>query len=275
MMYENFDIPHLSHAIERLISSYPLLSAEEERSLARDGSEAAREELILCNLRLVKSIVLQFSGCGLELDDLFSEGEVALIRAVDKFNPSRGRLATYASHRIRGRIMDYIDKHRTLVHVPKPLRQQVNRFRRMLDSLGGSVSDERMAAVLDCSLKEVQEIRRCSAQSTESLEAPVGTDADEEDITLAECVGTHDADIAAVEARQDLDFFLARLKPEEAEVIRLQWGIGGGAPMSVREIAEVVGYGKSWVSETSSAAMKKMKQLAREMREQEDDPGSH
>lgn len=275
MMYENFDIPHLSPAIERLISSYPLLSAEEERSLARDGSEAAREELILCNLRLVKSIVLQFSGCGLELDDLFSEGEVALIRAVDKFNPSRGRLATYASHRIRGRIMDYIDKHRTLVHVPKPLRQQVNRFRRMLDSLGGSVSDERMAAVLDCSLKEVQEIHRCSAQRTESLDAPVGTDADEEDITLAECVGTHDADIAAVEARQELDFFLARLKPEEAEVIRLQWGIGGAPPMSVREIAEVVGYGKSWVSETSSAAMKKMKQLAREMREQEDGPGSH
>ena len=275
MMHENFDTPHLSPAIERLISSYPLLSAKEERSLARDGSEAAREELILCNLRLVKSIVLQFSGCGLELEDLFSEGEVALIQAVDKFNPSRGRLATYARHRIRGRIMDYIDKHRTLVHVPKPLRQQVNRFRSVLEKFGDSTSDEVIASVMDCSLEAVQEIRRCSAQSTESLDAPVGTDADEEDMTLAELVGTHDAGIAAVEARQDLNFFLARLKPEEAEVIRLQWGIGGGTPMSVREIAEVVGRGKSWVSDTSRAATEKLQQLAKEMREQEDDPDSH
>lgn len=90
-MHEVFDTSQLSPAVEQLISRYPLLSAEEEQALARDGSAAARDELILCNLRLVKSIVLEFSGCGLDPDDLFSEGEVALIQAVDKYKPSRGR----------------------------------------------------------------------------------------------------------------------------------------------------------------------------------------
>lgn len=272
MMHEVFDTSQLSPAVEQLISGYPLLSAEEEQALARDGSAAARDELILCNLRLVKSIVLQFSGCGLEPDDLFSEGEVALIKAVDRYEPTRGRLATYARHRIRGKIMDYIDKYRTLVHVPKPLRKQVNQFRSALETLGGSAADEEIAAVMDCSLKELQEIRCCSEQYTESLEAPVVTDTAQE-VPFAEAIGTDDADIAAVDHRQLLEFALSFVKPEEAEVLRLRSGIGGGKEMSVREVAEVVGRSKSWVSNTEHAALEKIRQHEAEILGQRDFPG--
>ena len=272
MMHEVFDTSQLSPAVEQLISGYPLLSAEEEQALARDGSAAARDELILCNLRLVKSIVLQFSGCGLEPDDLFSEGEVALIKAVDQYEPTRGRLATYARHRIRGKIMDYIDKYRTLVHVPKPLRKQVNRFRSALETLGGSAADEEIAAVMDCSLEELREIQCCSEQYTESLEAPVVTDTAQE-VPLAEAIGTDDADIAAVDHRQLLEFALSFVKPEEAEVLRLRSGIGGGKEMSVREVAEVVGRSKSWVSNTEHTAREKIQQHEAEILGQRDFPG--
>ncbi len=135
----------LDAATERLISSYPLLAAEEEQTLAREGSDEARDKLVVSNLRLVKSIVLKFKGCGLEATDLFSAGVTGLVKVVAEYRPSRGRLATFARHHIRGEILNYIDISRTAFHIPDPLQRQVNQYRAACQKQGEAATDADIA----------------------------------------------------------------------------------------------------------------------------------
>ena len=147
------------------------------RNSAREGSDGARDLLVLSNLRLVKSIVEAFRGCGIEPNDLFSEGVKGLVKATKRYRPDKGRFATYVRHTIRGGIMDYIDKNRTFTHVPKPLRKEVNRFRETLEKLGGTATDATLAEDMGCSLEKIRYLRICSEQSTYSLSVPLA-DAD-------------------------------------------------------------------------------------------------
>ena len=261
------DFLRLSPAIERLISGYPLLHPDEEQQLAHDGSDNALDLLVLSNLRLVKAIVNTFKGCGVESDDLFSEGVKGLVKAAKKYVPDKGRFATYAHHRVRGEIMDYIDKNRTRIHVPKPLRKEVNVFRQALEKLGVGATDTTIAEEIDCSLEKIRSLRVCSEQSVDSLSVSL-VDADEdpghngENVIFLETLWSNDIGFADVETAVDLSNLLSHLSSLEAEVLRLRWGINETEPLSLRAVAARLRKGRTWVWDTERSALNKLRRIA-------------
>ncbi len=262
------DFLQLSPAIEQLISPYPLLKPEDEQRLTRGGSDGERALLVLSNLRLVKSIVNTFKGCGIEPDDLFSEGVKGLVKAAKKYIPDKGKFATYAHPHIRGEIMNYIDKNRTLTHVPKTLRKEVNLFRRALEKLGGAATDASIAEEIGCSLEKTKALRICSEQSTYALGVSlIDVDADGmqrgEDITVLETLWVDDVGYADVETAADLATLLSHLPPLEAEVLRLRWGIAETEPLSLRAVAARLGKGRTWVGDTEKAALNKLRKIVK------------
>ena len=123
-MNTKLDCPHshqLYSKLDHCISSTPLLSLEAEQACALRGTAEARERLVLSHLRLVKSIAFGFTGCGVDVKDIFDQGVIGLLKAIDRYLPSHGRLATYAHHFIFGEIICYLNKARTLLHFPAPL----------------------------------------------------------------------------------------------------------------------------------------------------------
>ena len=257
------DVLRLSPVIERLISAYPLLKYEDEQRLGRDGSNDARDLLVLSNLRLVKAIVNTFKGCGIEPDDLFSEGVKGLVKAAKKYMPDKGKFASYAHHTIRGEIMEYIDKNRTLTHVPKTLRKEVNLFRRILEELDSAATDTSIAEEIGCSLEKIRSLRVCSEQSVHSLGVPLtGEDDNPESITVLETLWTDDVGFADVETAADLATLLSHLPSVEAEVLRLRWGINEPEPLSLRAVAARFGKGKTWVGDIEKAALNKLRKIA-------------
>lgn len=262
---DNFS--RLSPTIERLISAYPLLKHDEEQLLAHERSDRSRDLLVLSNLRLVKAVVNTFKGCGIEPDDLFSEGVKGLVKATKRYLPDKGRFATYAQHSIRGEIMDYIDKNRTLIHVPKTLRKEVNLFRRMLEKLGESATDVMIAEEIGCSLEKIRSLRVCSEQSVHSLSVS-STDEDEdstssaENVIALETLWADDVGYADIETAADLASLLSHLPPLEAEVLRLRWGINETEPLSLRSVAARLEKGKTWVGEREKTALNKLRRIA-------------
>ena len=124
------------------ISDTVHLSAEEERALALDDSSEARDQLIQSHLPLVKSITFRFRDYGVDVKDLFNQGVIGLIKAVDGYDPTRGRFATFARHFIVGEIFCYLNKNRKLLHLPSPLQRAMNKFCRALRQLGEGATDE-------------------------------------------------------------------------------------------------------------------------------------
>ena len=253
----------LDAATERLILSYPVLTGEEEQSLAREGSDEAHDKLVVSNLRLVKSIVLEFSGCGLEATDLFSAGVTGLVEAVGQYLPSRGRLATFARHHIRGEILNYIDASRTSFHIPDSLRRQVNQYRAACQKQGAAATDTDIAEALGWCVKIVQYVRECSVhQQMSSLDA--GLADSDSCLTLDETLAVASKDLDAFETSHDLAVYLARVPRCEAEVLRLRWGIGVPDPLSVRAVAEQLGMSRSSVSRVEQDTLEKLRELVRQ-----------
>ena len=251
----------LDAATERLISSYPRLTAEEEHVLAREGSDEARDKLVVSNLRLVKYIVLKFSGCGLEAMDLFGSGVTGLVKAVTVYLPSRGRLAPFARPHIRGEILIYIDTFRTAFHIPDPLRRQVNQYRAVCQKLDGTATETEVAEALGWCVEQVRYVRECSDhQQMSSLDAlPREPDGD---ITLGETLAI-ESDIDAFETSYDLEVYLGKVPHREAEVLRLRCGVGVPDPLSVRAVAERLGMSRSAVSRVEQDTLEKLREIAR------------
>lgn len=254
---------HLDAATERLISSYPVLTAEDEQVLACEGSDEARDKLVVSNLRLVKSIVFKFSGCGLEATDLFSAGVTGLVKAVAVYLPARGRLATFARHRIRGEILDHVDESRTSFHIPDPLRRQINQYRAACQKQGEAATDTDIAKALGWRVEVVQYVRECSAhQQMSSLDA--GLADPDSCLTLDETLAVESKDLNTFETSHDLAVYLARVPHREAEVLRLRWGIGVPDPLSMRAVAKRLEMSPSSISRMEHDALEKLQRLAQQ-----------
>ena len=262
MIYASSHTFQLDAATERLISSYPRLTAEEEHDLACEGSDEARNRLIGSSLRLVKSIVFKFSECGLEALDLFSAGVTGLVKAVDQYLPSRGRLATFARHHIRGEIFDYINTYQTSFHIPDSLRRQVNQYRATRQKLGDAATDTDIAKELGWRIEMVCYVRECSErQQMSSLDASMPNL--DGDITLGETLVADSKDLEEFEISYDLAVCLAQVSHREAEVLRLRWGVGVPNSLSVRAVAEVLGMSRSSVSRMEHDTLEKLHEFAR------------
>lgn len=254
------------------IGKVPLLSAEEELELAKrmeQGDEEAKNKLCEANLRLVVSIAKRYVGRGMLFLDLIQEGNMGLIKAVDKFDYNKGfKFSTYATWWIRQAITRSIaDQARTIripVHMVETINKQIRITRQLLQELGRDPSPEEIAAEMEIPVEKVREISKI-AQEPVSLETPIG---EEEDSHLGDFIPDDDipspADAAAISMlREQLDEVLATLTDREQEVLRLRFGLDDGRQRTLEEVGQKFNVTRERIRQIEAKALRKLRHPTR------------
>jgi len=230
---------------------------------ARRG-DIARGRMIEANLRLVVAVAKRYAGYGLPLPDLVQEGNLGLMRAVEKFDYRRGfKFSTYATWWIRqsvGRaVMDQARVIRLPVHLQERLRRLERAERALVQDLGREIDEQELAESLDMSVEEIQAMRRY-AEAITSLDAPVGT---EEDATVGDLVAAPDAPLEEAvevdERRQVIEDMLDGLLPREAVVLRLRFGFEDDRRWTLEEIGARIGVTRERARQIESEALVKLR----------------
>lgn len=254
------------------IGKVPLLTAAEEISIAKrmaDGDEEARKELIDANLRLVVSVAKKYVGKGLLFLDLIQEGNLGLIKAVEKFDYRKGyKFSTYATWWIRQAITRAIaDQARTIripVHMVETINKLIRCQRQLIQELGREPRPEEIAKEMDITVEKVREIKKI-AQEPVSLETPIG---EEEDSHLGDFIPDEDAPEPATVAsftllREQLMEVLDTLTPREEMVIRLRFGLDDGKTRTLEEIGRVFKVTRERIRQIEAKALRKLRQPSR------------
>lgn len=250
------------------IGSIPLLTADEEKEVALavlNGDEKARKKLIESNLRLVVSVAKHYINRGLTFLDLIQEGNVGLIKAVEKFNPYRGnKFSTYATWWIRQAITRGIIDTSNTIRIPVHTNELINKISRaerdILINTGNEPSDKELADYLKVDIEKIREIRKMlSNASLISLETPVG---EEEDSYLGDFVPSTDDDpeeIACKEALNDaVKEVLSTLTPREQKVLELRFGFSDGKIYTLEDVGEMLGVTRERVRQIEGKALRKL-----------------
>jgi len=254
------------------IGKVPLLSGEEEISLAKrmqDGDEEAKQQLSEANLRLVVSIAKRYVGRGMLLLDLIQEGNLGLMKAVEKFDYTKGfKFSTYATWWIRQAITRAIaDQARTIripVHMVETINRQIRISRSLLQELGREPTPEEIAKEMGITPEKVMEIQKI-AQDPVSLETPIGEEEDshlvdfiEDDKTVAP------SDVAAYTMlREQLITVLHKLTPREEMVLRLRYGIDDGKPRTLEEVGKEFNVTRERIRQIEAKALRKLRNPSR------------
>lgn len=266
-MSTNNDI-NSSRAYRAKLNSYDLLTVEQERELlkrAQMGNIEARNELIMHNMRLVKSIAGHYTCAGLDSDDLISIGSMGLIPAIEKFDlTSTHKFSTYATYWIKQAIRREIINQNRAVRIPANVQATYNKIRKATEALRQALGHEptkhQVAKAVGMTAKEVEEI-------TSFFMEPISTDTtltDEDETTVGDLIADENSidpidAVYSVELKTMVSAVLDTLPEKEREVIKLRFGIDGHPQRSLEEVGAILGYSREWIRRIEERALIKLR----------------
>lgn len=252
----------------RQIAQYPLITPEEEVKLAakiRKGNKAAKATMIRANLRLVVKIARDYANLGLPLLDLISEGNIGLMKAVERFDPSKGgKLSTYGAWWIKQSIKRALANQGKTIRLPVHLVDKIAKIRRvgvgLSDELGREATDQEIADEIGMNASKVSQLKQAAIRPS-SLDAPVGEDDSTE---FGELVG----DEAAVDPFESLsdkniqlevNDVLSQLDERERRIITARFGLDGADPITLEEVGEKFGVTRERIRQLQNIALTKLR----------------
>ena len=252
----------------REIGKTPLLTREEENELAakvQRGSKRAREQMIKANLRLVVKISHDYANFGMPLLDLINEGNIGLMKAVERFNPRKGaKLSTYAALWIKQSIRRALSNQSKTIRLPVHIVDKVHKLNRVVqkltERLGREPNDAELAKSLDISTAKVATLRKLGV-SPISLDAPIG---DEDDSRFGDIVQDEGAmtpyELLRVKTmRQEIREHVKYLVPREAEILTLRFGLDGQSPRTLEQVGKRFKVTRERVRQIQEIALRKLR----------------
>ena len=261
----------------RQISTVPLLTVEEEIELAsriKNGDEKARETMITANLRLVVKIAKEYSNIGLSLLDLINEGNIGLMKAVERFDPSKGgKLSTYGAWWIKQAIKRALANQSKTIRLPVHMVDRVTQIRRtsvqLAEKLGREPTDDELAAEMNLPVARITLLKSVSRKPA-SLDSPLG---ENDSSTLGEMVADEKSanpyeHLQSKSLVGDVNRVLAQLEPREADIIRLRFGLEGLEPLTLEEVGEKIGVTRERVRQLQEQALRQLRKNMASMEKQ-------
>lgn len=271
---ETYDSDTAIKVYLREIGQVKLLTPQEEIELAariKKGDKKAREQMIKANLRLVVKIAHDYEGLGLPLLDLISEGNIGLMKAVERFNPAKGgKLSTYGAWWIKQSIKRALANQSKTIRLPVHLVDKISKMRRtalkMQEMLGREPSDEELGQELGMSAGRVAQLRTASIRPA-SLDAPIG---DDDSNNFAEIVQDENAptpyqhleDKTVTKMLQEM---VKTLDPREATILRYRFGLDGGNEKTLEEVGQKFGVTRERVRQIQNIALNKLRKMIQKL----------